>query len=368
MFDPKTPYNELPFLPPKVDFKTIKIMEQLMKAKVELAKLDTLTKNKLDNKNIFLEPFALRESVESSKIENINTTLETTYKSEYETNINPEQKETLAYKDALMHWFETITKKWFLSINHILEIWGILSPRKWTKRSTVWVNISKSTWSWTEVLYTPPIWNNVDGVNAIDSLLNNLEEFFNTPYDDIDPLIQMALLHYQFEAIHPFYDWNGRTGRVLMMLHLINNNQLCYPILFLSWFINQTKNDYYELLNNVTVKSEWEEYVLYILKAIEVQSKNTVETIEKLIAYRDNLRKKLSEIDNLKSKDAEVILNLLGSKTFFSMNDLKEKSWVSINTVTKLFKIIVNNWLGIEKKIGQNKVIFNKDFLEIFDK
>lgn len=367
-FNPELPHNELPFLPPKdFDYNSLDIMKQLMLAKVELAKLDTLTKNKLDNKEMFLEPFAIRESVESSQIENINTTVESVYKSEYETQMSPEQKETIAYKEALLHWYDLINKRGFLSENDILEIGGILSP-KWMKRTTPGVTISKTSYLWTEVLYTPPIWSNSKWNNAIDDLLKNLEEFFNSSYEDIDPLIQMAFIHYQFEAIHPFYDWNWRTWRVLMILNLIEQKQLCYPVLFISSFINKNKSDYYELLKNVTRKWEWKEFVLYILKAIEIQSKNTVETIEKLIEYRSDLRKKLSNIKGLKTANAEIIFQLLSSKTYFSMTELKEKSDVSINTVTKLFKQIIDNWLWIQKNIWKNKVIFNEDFLKIFNK
>ncbi len=368
-FDPKKPYNNLPLLPPKINYNSLKIMKQLMKAKIELAKLDTLTKNKLDNKEIFLEPFAIRESVESSQIENINTSFETAYKSEYEVKMNPEQKETMAYKKALLHWYEIIKEKGFLSINHILEIGKILSPSKWVKRSTPGVCITKSNWSWNEVLYTPPIGQNKEGKDSISELLRNLEIWFNNKsLGEIDPIIQTALIHYQFEAIHPFYDWNGRTWRVLMILHLINHKQLCYPVLFISSFINKTKSDYYELLKNVTREWEWEEFILYILKAIEEQSKQTVNIVEKLIEYREWIRDTLSNIEWLKTKDAEAIFQLLSSRTYFSMNDLRNQSWVSINTWTKLFKIIIKNGLGIEKKIWKNKVIFNKEFLKIFNK
>jgi Fic family protein len=367
-FNPKKPYNNLPFLPPKVDYNSLKIIKQLMKAKIELAKLDTLTKNKLDNKEMFLEPFAIRESVESSQIENINTTFETAYKSEYEAKVNPEQKETMAYKEALLHGYELIKKNGFLGTNHIFEIGDILSPSKWIKRTSPGVCIKKSDWSGEEILYTPPIWQNKNWKDAIDDLLVNLEHFFNTPSDEIDPLIQMALIHYQFEAIHPFYDGNGRTGRVLMMLHLISHGQLCYPVLFISSFINKTKSDYYELLKNVTHNWERENFIMYILKAVEEQSKNTLKITEKFIEYKEWIRITLSNVDSLKTKDAECIYQLLSSRTYFSMNDLRNTSWVSINTWTKLFKIIVENWLGKEKKIWKNKVIFNEDFLKIFNK
>lgn len=366
-FNPEVPYNELPHLPPKIDLETPKIFKQLVKSRVALAKLDALTKNKLNNKEIFLEPFALRESVESSQIENINTTLNTTYQSKYETSLKPEQKETLSYRDALERGYETVSKYGFLRTSDIFEMWWILSD-KWVKRTSAWVNITKSSYEWDKVLYTPPIGLNSEWKEIIWELLDNLISFFNWgDQTEIDPLVQTAMIHYQFEAIHPFYDWNGRTGRVLMMLHLKRTGLLCYPVLFLSAFINKTKNDYYKLIENVTAKWEWEEFILYILKWIEVQSERTLNIIEKLIDYREKTRKKLLEIEWLKTNSVEWIYELLWSKVYFTQDDIREKCWVSINMWPKLYKIIVDNSLWKDEKIWKRKVIFNEEFLKIFE-
>lgn len=149
---------------------------------------------------------------------------------------------------------------------------------------------------------------------------------------------------------------------------MILHKQLCFPILFISWFINKHKSDYYNLLMKVTTEWNWEEFILYILVAIEKQAQKTIETIEKLIDYRDGLRKRLFEIDNIKPKDLEVIHWLLSSKVHISLAEMIEATWVSKDTWTKIFKSLISHWFWKEKKIWKFKVLLNKDFLKIFDK
>lgn len=369
-FNPLKPYNNLSILPlvgKMINYDSPRILKQLIKSKVALAKLDTVFNYlNTDNKEFILKNLIAIECVESSQIENIDITTEKFLKIKYIKQISKEQKETLDYKKALLYGYELIENKWFLDINWILEIWKILSIDKGVVRKTPWVTIKKSSIFWSEIIYTPPAWINSDWNDIISNLLNNYEKFFNEWSPEIDPLIQIALIHYQFEAIHPFYDWNWRTWRILMMLYLILHKQLDYPVIFLSWFINKYKSEYYESLMEITIKWKWEEFIMYILAAIEVQSNQTIEKIEKILSYQKDIKERLNQIESIKSKDLEILEQLLSHNIYVSVKELQDKTKVSVNTWTKLFKNLIDNGFWKEIRIGNIKAIKNSDLLNIF--
>jgi Fic family protein len=235
-FDPTKPYNELPLLPPNFNFDDIDILKKVNKANIALSRLSGEAKS-IPNREILIEPLAFREAVASSEIENINTTLDEAFQVTYfaENELKKEQKETRNYREALNTGYKLVKMQEFLNTNSFLKIQAVLEPDKIGIRK-VPVSIKNSVTG--EILYTPPVTENL-----IRSLLKNFEDFFNNFDEDIDPLIRMAIMHYQFESIHPFLDGNGRTGRILMVLYLCLVSRLELPILFLSGYINRNRKD-----------------------------------------------------------------------------------------------------------------------------
>ena len=181
---------------------------------------------------------------------------------------------------------------------------------------------------------------------------------------NIDPLIKMALTHYQFEAIHPFYDGNGRTWRILMVLHLLLNKQLEFPIIFLSWFINKHRSIYYSLLKNVTEKWAWEDFIVFMLNAIEQQSKETIESIEKIRNLRKHFVQILQNDWVIRKIYANELASLLISKPKLLREDLKD-FW-SKNTLTTYINRLIEIWILRESwTIWKNKVYTNVKFIEL---
>jgi Fic family protein len=230
----------------------------------------------------------------------------------------------------------------------LVNIWDIIEPNKWWIRKLPGTVIANSFW---ETIYTPPVWE----VN-IRNYLKNLEDFINNFDDDIDPLIKAWVIHYQFESIHPFYDWNWRTGRVLMVLYIVLAWKLDYPILFLSEYINKNKTDYYKILNNTSKTWDYKEIIIFILKAIEKQSEITA---KKIIAI-NNL---INELNN-KIND-EKIVKFIFSNPFISIKFMSENMWITRQTASKYIKKL--EWLHLLDSIdySKTKLYFNPEFVKI---
>ena len=358
MFNPNTPNNSLPHLPANINYDSVKILKALWDAKLAIWRLDVLTQFLWD-KEMFLTHFAIKESIESSSIEKIDSDYEDQLKAWMikEQFMNKAQKEVFKYKEALMVWTHMVKKQWFLWLRNILEIWQVLNPTKSIIRTGWKLDIKKNE---TEVIYTPPT------PDALNWLLGNFENYYNWMIEhDVDPLIKMAITHYQFEAIHPFYDWNGRTWRILMVLHLVLSKYLEFPIIFISGFINKNLGHYYKLLLEVTTKWNWEEFILYFLKAIEVQSYETINDINKIRALKDKFVTILSNDPVIKSVLAENIANVLISKPMLLKSDL-EQFW-SRNTISKYITQLIKIWILKEEKenIWNNRIYSNIEFIKL---
>ena len=253
-FDRKIPYNDLPLLPPKVDIETKNILRKTISAGRVLAQLNGALLN-LPNPTLFLDTIYLQEAKASSEVENIITTNDNLYQSLVADKKieNSATKEVLSYKKALWLGLEELKTKPFITTNLCIKIVQCIKQNG----ASIWVapGTTLST-PQGEVIYTPP-----NGENVIREKLANLEKFINEE-NSIDPLIKMALLHYQFEAIHPFLDGNGRTGRILLLLYLKLSGLLDIPAIYLSEYIIKNKTAYYQKLRGVTEKGEWENYIL----------------------------------------------------------------------------------------------------------
>lgn len=264
--NPNQPYNDLPLLPPTTELETTPVLKKAITANRRLAELKGLV-NSIPNQGILVNGIVLQEARLSSEIENIFTTNDELYRAAADEKLvtNPHAKEVLLYRQALWHGFTSLKKK-PLATNLFIEIAQIIKGKNIDIRKVPGTKIANSKG---EIIYTPP-----EGESVIRDKLGNLETFLHAQ-DKIDPLIKLAALHYQFEAIHPFVDGNGRTGRIINILFLVEKGLLDAPILFLSHYILRTKSDYYKGLRNVTEKNAWSDWVTYILEAIETTALET---------------------------------------------------------------------------------------------
>lgn len=304
MFKPDKPYNDLPLLPPDLKkVETIPVLKQESKAAAALAELKGLAKT-LPNQSILINGIVLKEAKASSEIENIITTNDKLYKAlTFKVpDIDSGTKEVLRYREALFTGFRFIKEKGFLNSNGIIKVQRDLEGNDTGIRTLSGTALKNDLTN--EIIYTPP-----DSKEAIQKLMKNFDEFINNVDDNLAPLIKMAMQHYQFESIHPFYDGNGRTGRIINVLYLIMNGLLDIPILFFSGYIIKHKSDYYRLLREVTIKGNWEEWILYILKGIEQTSRDTIKQIEQINKLFDTtLEKAKKEAPKAYSKELIELL------------------------------------------------------------
>jgi Fic family protein len=299
VIDSNKAFNDLPNLPPKKSLvETIAILKQQSKSAVALAELKGLAKT-LPNPNILVNAVILKEAQASSGIENVITTQDKLYQALYAKSDKPDvaTKEVLRYREALMMGTELIRNKGFLNTNGIIAIQKVLEENNAGLRRLPGTALLNDLTK--EVIYTPP-----DNFDTISNLMKNLEEYLNDYSDDVSPLIKLAVQHYQFESIHPFYDGNGRTGRIINVLYLIMNGLLNEPVLYLSSYIIQNKGNYYRLLQEVRTKNNWEEWILYMLKGIEQTALSTIDQINKINHLFDETQKLVQEkLPGVYSKD-----------------------------------------------------------------
>ncbi len=269
---------------------------------------------------LLMRPLWLQEAKESSEIENIITTHDDLFyalpKSEYMFGA---AKEVINYKEALWRGIELIREKGLLTTNMIVEVQGIIEENKSGIRKQGGTKLINEKTG--ETVYTPP-----STENEIRNLLGNLENYINGD-DEVDPLIKLAVIHYQFESIHPFYDGDGRTGRIINELFLVMSGLLDSPILYLSKYILSTKEEYYSLLNDIPGKGNWEEWVLYILKGIQETSENSLDILFLECYTRiSNVQKGL----NVTRKTASNYLNALSESGILEV-EVRGKDKLFIN-------------------------------------
>lgn len=323
-----TPNNGLALLPPSVDIETKTILRKAISANRALSDL----KNKADhlsNQDILTSNIALAEARDSSEIENIVTTADSLYKANItpEMQIDANTKEIRSYNRALWHGMKMIEEK-PLSTNTFISIVQAIKENYAGIRSVPGTVLKNHATD--EVIYTPP-----SGENIIRDKLKNLEDFLYMPqYDEIDPLIKLAVMHYQFEAIHPFADGNGRTGRIINILWLVQEKLLNRPILFLSRYFLNHREEYYAGLRNVTSHGDWEKWILYVLDAVEQTSHNTGELIDSILASRNTCKDELQKyFPKIYSLD---LVETIFSSAYFRMEDyLRKNPTISRQTASK---------------------------------
>ena len=270
MFNRDKPYNDLPLLPPNVELENSKILKAAIDANKALAELKGIAKT-IPNQAILINTLPLQEAKSSSEIENVLTTNDQLFEAlaSKSKDTDAQTKEVLRYKEALWEGYNRLKKNNLLTTNLFISIFQKIKKTTAEIRNTPGTKISTSRG---EVIYTPPL-----GEKIIRDKISNLEKFIHNYGDGIDPLIKLAVIHYQFEAIHPFTDGNGRTGRIINILYLLQQELLDLPVIYLSRYIIENKNDYYLFLRLVTEKNEWIFWILYVLNGISVKAKSTVE-------------------------------------------------------------------------------------------
>jgi Fic family protein len=349
--------KELPLI---VDVETKAVLKSLPSAHAALAELKGIAST-IPNQNILINTLGLQEAKDSSAIENIITTHDDLYKSELNLASfkSLEAKEVQNYISALKKGFELIKTKGLITNNIIVEIQKELEGNSAGFRKLPGTALKNSSTG--ETIYTPP-----QDINEINKLMTNLEKFINDPsMCDYDPIIKMAIIHYQFESIHPFYDGNGRTGRIINILYLIIEKLQNLPILYLSNYIIKNKADYYRLLQELRDNENWEEWLLFMIHGIEKTSRETIELIfqikDLMMEYKHKLR------DNYKFYSQDLLNNLFKhpyTKIEFIVNDLNVSRITAANYLNKLAED------GILKKerIGTGNYYINEKLFNLLTK
>ncbi len=275
-FDPKEPYNDLPLLPPRRELETKRVLKKCVAANKALAELKGAG-DLIPNQAVLINAIPLQEAKLSSEIENIVTTQDALFQAALDESrvTDPATKEVLRYRAALRRGFESVQSGAF-RLGLLEDLCGVLRHEKVKFRTDQGVMIGNTATR--HIVYTPPV-----GTAVMRAKLRNLETFL-LGEDDLDPLVRMAVAHYQFEAIHPFTDGNGRTGRILNILFLIHAGLLRIPVLYLSRHLIQHKSEYYRLLAGVTERGAWEEWLMFILTGVE---ETAAWTTSRILAIRD---------------------------------------------------------------------------------
>lgn len=281
-FNKDIPFNLLPKLPPKANLETVELLKITIQTNKLLAELKGFCQT-LPNPNLVLNTIILQESRESSAIENIVTTQDELYKASLNTGNridNVAAKEVIQYREAMYWGLEQIDKTGLITTNLLVGVMQKLRDTNDNIRKNVGTKLANP--STQAAVYTPP-----EGEQTIRDKLAELDKFINDDtYSDLDPLIKMALIHYQFEAIHPFSDGNGRTGRILNVLYLVNKNLLGLPVLYLSRYIIQNKPDYYRLLRLVTEEQQWEAWIKFVLQGVGETAAITLNKINAILRLK----------------------------------------------------------------------------------
>ena len=345
------PFSELPLLPPDTDLETKAILKQCIPARAALAELKQAAE-RIPNQGMLVNTMPLLEAQASSEIENIVTTSDRLFQYRHDAEAaDPATKEALRYSQSLFDGYRSLTRR-PLSTRTAEQVCSIIKGIDMTIRRVPGTARARSTG---EIVYTPPV-----GEELLRNLLANWEKFLHET-KDLDPLIRMAVGHYQFEAIHPFTDGNGRTGRVLNSLFLIQENLLTLPILYLSRYIIQHKADYYRLLLNVTCKDAWEEWVLYILKGVEETALWTTAKIDAIrtlsVHTVEYVRKKLPKVYSLE------LINVIFERPYCRIQNLVDAKIAERQAASRYLKQLAEIGVLEEQTVGREKLFLHPKFL-----
>ncbi len=346
------------FLPVNGELETKPVLRQLAKAHKALAELKGISST-IPNEIILINSLALQEAKESSAVENIITTDDELFKSSlnFEGTQTAAAKEVQNYALALKHGHRLVTQNGLLTINHILDIQQTLQTNQAGFRKLPGTTLKNAQTG--EVIYTPP-----QHPDEIISLMNNLEEYINNDaISEEDPLVKMAVIHFQFESIHPFYDGNGRTGRIINILYLVKQQLLQLPILYLSRYIIRNKNTYYQALQDVRDRKEWEAWIMFMLHAVEDTSIETVKLIRNIKELMQEYKFNIRETYKFYSQD---LLNNLFKHPYTKIEFLQQDLKVSRITAASYLNKLAEDGLLEKKKLGTGNYYINRALYDLF--
>lgn len=348
MWRPDQPHNQLPPLPPLEALESHKVLKACIASRTALAELKQAAEL-IPNQAVLINTIPLLEAKDSSEIENIVTTTDKLFQhAQLSGYADPATKEALRYRTALHQGYQSLKERPLCTATAV-EICRSIKAVDIDIRKTPGTQLQNDKTG--EIIYTPP-----EGEGLLRDMLTNWERFLHNEVD-IDPLVRMAVGHYQFEAIHPFIDGNGRTGRIINLLYLIEQGLLQLPILYLSRHIIQNKADYYRLLLNVTKEHDWESWILFMLKAVEETSHWTT---GKIIAIRDlaehtavHIRQKLPQIYS------RELVDVIFEQPYCRISDLVKKNIAQRQAASRYLKELTSLGVLQEMSLGKEKLFIH---------
>jgi len=361
-FNPSKPYNDLPLLPPQVDFESKAILKKATAARASLVELKGIAET-IPQPEILINSILLQEAKDSSEIENIITTNDSLYKAAIlsDDRSDPATKEVIQYRQALWSGFNILKKKQFINTNVAVDIYQILKDTSAGIRKIPGTTLKNSTTG--EIMYTPP-----EGETVIRDKLDNLWHFINDDkFADVDPLIKMAAMHYQFESIHPFTDGNGRTGRILNVLYMVHAGLLHLPILYHSSYIIREKQEYYRLLREVTNNNDWQSWIIYMLNSVEQTSR---QTIDKIAIIRSLMAKTFESIKKQlpRLKQAKEITEILFMNPYCKIEHIVNQKIAVRQSASKYLKDLESIGILKSEQVWKETVYRNVDLWNALSK
>lgn len=354
-FDPKKPYNELPLLPPKADIESKAILKACIEARSALGELK-IAGDLIPNQGVLINTIPLLEAQASSEIENIVTTTDRLfqYANDVDGGADLATKEALRYRTALYSGYQYLSERPLTTATAVevcRTIKGIdLDIRK--TPGTALINDATG-----DIIYTPP-----EGESLLREKLSDWEKFIHEA-EEFDPLIRMAVMHYQFEAIHPFNDGNGRTGRVLNLLYLVEKELLSIPVLYLSRYIIENKTEYYRLLNAVTANGQWEDWILYMLKAVTETAISTTAKIKGIRSLLNSTANKIRvEAPQIYTRE---LADLIFIQPYCRISDVVAANLAKRQTASVYLKRLCEIGVLQDVKVGRERLFLNPAFLEL---
>jgi Fic family protein len=354
-FNPLKPFNALPLLPPAKDVETKAILKKCIEARSAISELKVLAES-IPNQAVLINTIPLLEARDSSEIENIVTTTDKLFRFAFDSDERTDHatKEALRYRTALFEGFKSMQDR-PLSASTAVEICSVIKGNRMEIREVPGTALANDRSG--EVIYTPPA-----GAALIQEKLSNWEKYLHNE-TDIDPLIRMSVTHYQFEAIHPFTDGNGRTGRILNLLFLTHEGLLSQPILYLSRYILANKSDYYSLLLQVTKNQEWEAWILYMLSAV---AETAQWTAKKVSAIRELMDETISYIrDKLPKIYTRELVETIFVQPYCRISNLVDNNIARRETASIYLKNLCEIGVMKEEKIGRDKIFIHPKFMKL---
>ena len=352
-------------MPLPYDLETKDILKQANKASRKLAELKGVAQT-IPNERILISSLTLQEAKDSSAVENIVTTQDDLYRAGLDFShqfINAATKEVLFYREAINEGFRMVRNKNILTLNDIKHVQEILEQNSAGFRTTPGTQLKRENDG--AIIYTPP----QDGLTIV-KFMSNLEQFINDEQmSQLDPLIKMAIIHHQFESIHPFYDGNGRTGRIINILYLVITGLLDLPILYLSRYITHNKGEYYRLIQAIRDKNtdnakEWEAWILFMLKGVEETADDTISLVKNIglmmADYKNIIR------PDFGSKYNHELLNGLFYHPYTKIDHVVANMQISRQTASKYLERIVSLGLLQKEKMGKENYYINTRLMNLF--